>query len=82
MSDIDYQRLETILSGLGFVGRESKPSARVYFHPPSGAKLYYPAGRVSDHVLEHHLQATRMTLDQFGIASPSDFDGWLQRTAG
>jgi hypothetical protein len=81
MNDITYGRLHCVLTEMGFQLRESTPNVRIYLHPDTGAKLYYPVADPSALVLPHHLAATRMSLDQFVIASPSEFEGWLQRTA-
>ena len=82
MTETTYERLADVLSGLGFERHESNPGAILYVHPVAGAKLYYPVNGPTSPVLPHHLAATRMTLEWFGIATPTEFESRLQKSAG
>jgi hypothetical protein len=62
---------------LGFSSQEVQTS-RVYRRDDSDALIAIPVFPDSKEVLPHHLVAVRMTLDNFGIADPLDFDAQLQ----
>ncbi len=78
MPEVTYHQLDTVLQSLGFAVREPDPETRVYKHP-GGALLAFPI--IPDHVpvREHHLVATRMTLEAFGIADPPEFASRMQK---
>ncbi|MDY3553612.1 hypothetical protein GobsT_01050 [Gemmata obscuriglobus] len=75
MTDLTYSQLDTILRGLGFSVRNVDKNTRAYKHA-GGALLVLPVGQ--ERVIPHHLVATRMALDAFGIAEPPEFAAQLQ----
>jgi hypothetical protein len=81
-TDVTYGRLDTVLRGLGFSCRlvtHDPPPARVYEHNNSSAAIVLPAFPESDQVLEYHLVAVRVMLDNYGIANPTVFDAQLHK---
>jgi hypothetical protein len=78
MAAVTYRQLDSVLRALGFAVQEPDPEARVYEHP-GGALLIFPTLPANDPVREHHLVATRMTLEAFGIADPPEFTSRLQK---
>jgi hypothetical protein len=80
-TDVTYGQLDKVLRSLGFSCREvkGKPPARRYEHKETGAFLSVPPFPESERVLEHHLVAARVMLDQFGIADPNVFAAKLQK---
>jgi len=77
VSDLTYQQLDTALRALDFSVHQSDANTNVYRHTKSGAVLLLPA-RPANRVIPHHLVATRMTLDAYGIPLPPELAGQLQ----
>jgi hypothetical protein len=85
MSEVTYGRLDQVLRAFGFSvrlhkGDEFEGDARIYRHP-GGAILPLPAFPDDQMVSPLHLAAARVTLDNFGIASPLDFAARLQKAS-
>jgi hypothetical protein len=80
-TDITYGQLDRVLKSLGFSCRllTDEPPAKYYEHKASGAYLLIPPFPDSDNVLDHHLVAARLTLDNFGIADARIFESELQK---
>ncbi len=81
-TDVTYGQLDRVLRGLGFSCRlvtHDPPPARVYEHQESSAALILPAFPESDKVLEYHLVAARVMLDNYGIVDPTAFDAKLHK---
>ena len=78
MTTVTYRQLDSVLRALGFTAQDLDPEAREYKHP-GGALLIFPILPANDSVREHHLVATRMTLEAFGIADPPEFVSRLQK---
>jgi hypothetical protein len=81
-TDVTYGQLDTVLRGLGFSCRlvtQEPPPARVYEHQESGAAIILPAFPEKDKVLEYHLVAARVMLENYGIAEPRAFDAKLHK---
>ncbi len=78
MPEVTYHQLDTVLRSLGFAVREPDPDTRVYKHP-GGALLAFPTTPDHAPVREHHLVASRMTLEMFGIADAPEFASRLQK---
>jgi hypothetical protein len=75
-TDVTYGQLDAVLRGLGFACRlvtHDPPPARVYEHHESGASIILPAFPEQEKVLEYHLVAARVLLDNYGIADPTTF---------
>ena len=81
MPEITYGQLTEILRSLGFTIHEPEPGARVYKHAQSGAMIFLPIFPDNDRVYGHHLTATQMTLDGFGIASKPEFASRLLKAS-
>ena len=75
MPEVTYGRLDAVLRSLGFSASVFEKDTRVYKHPSTGALVTFPIYPDSKPVLPHHLVATRMTLDGFGIVSPPGIRG-------
>jgi hypothetical protein len=73
-----YGRLDAILRTLGFTVGVHEKTTRVYKHANSGALITFPIFPASQSVAAHHLVATQMTLDAFGIATPRELASQLQ----
>src|SRR5262249_4863690 len=83
LSQITYGKLDEILRSFGFdawVNTTSEPPARVYAHLASGAMFFLPLVLLTDHAQPWHVVGVRMTLDNFGIAPPAEFDRRLLQT--
>ena len=80
-TDVTYGQLDKVLRSLGFSCRlvQGRPPARHYEHAATGAFLTVPPFPQSDPVMEHHLVAARVMLDEFGIADPTVFAAKLQK---
>lgn len=80
-TEITYGQLERVLKALGFSCRllTDDPPAKLYEHKGSGAYLTLPPFPESDYVLDHHLAAAKITLDNFGIADARIFETELQK---
>ena len=81
MPETTYGQLTDILRSLGFTIHEPEPGVRVYKHAESGALLILPVYPDNDRVYGHHLTATQMTLDGFGIASKQEFSSRLLKAS-
>jgi hypothetical protein len=82
MPKITYGKLDEIIRSFGFEGwtnESSKPPARVYKHEASGAMFLLPVTPDDEEVQAWHLVGIRMTLDNFGVAAPAEFDSRLQK---
>lgn len=80
--DVTYGQLDAVLRGLGFSCRlvtHEPPPARVYEHQQSGAAIILPAFSETDKVLEYHLVAVRVMLDNYGIADSATLDAKLHQ---
>lgn len=79
-TDVTYGQLDKVLRSLGFSCHPAKqePPGRIYEHK-SGAIILLPDYPETDRVLEHHLVAARLELDNFGLADPSMFAAKLQK---
>lgn len=80
-TDITYGQLDRVLKSLGFSCRllTDDPPAKLYEHKASGAYLTVPPFPDSDKVLDYHLAAAKLTVDNFGIANKQIFDAELQK---
>lgn len=78
MTEVTYGRLDATLRALGFAATVFENDTRVYKHAPSGALVMFPLLPDSEAVRPHHLVATRMTLEWFGVAEPPEFAARLQ----
>ncbi len=79
--DVTYGQLEQVLRAFGFTCRpgSNDPPGRIYEHKKAGAIIMLPAFPESDQVYEHHLEAARSELNNFGIADPTTFAAKLQK---
>jgi hypothetical protein len=75
---LTYGQLDAALRALGFTVGEFVHDSRVYKHLRSGALIVFPILPNGQPVRPHHLVATRMTLDGFGIAAPPELAAQLQ----
>ena len=82
MPEITYGELYAIIRSFGFISYEPQPGTRVYKHANSGALLVLPIFPDKDRVYGHHLTATGMTLDGYGIASKQEFASRLWKASG
>lgn len=80
MPKVTYGRLDQVLRALGFSVRDPDPETRVYEHE-SGARLIIPVFPERKMAYPHHLAATRMILDYFGIMDPPEFESRLQKAS-
>ena len=80
-TDFTYRQLDQVLRSLGFACRPARhePPGRVYEHEATGAVIMLPAVSESDKVLEHHLAAVRVELDNFGLADATALAAELQK---
>lgn len=78
MPETTYGRLDAVLRKLGFTVGVFENDTRVYKHPKSGALISFPIFPESQAVSPHHLVATQMALDAFGIATPPELATQLQ----
>jgi hypothetical protein len=80
-TEVTYGQLDKVLRSLGFTCREVQkdPPARRYEHKESGALVTIPPLPMDDFVLDHHLLAARMIVDQFGVADREIFDAKLKK---
>ena len=80
-TDVTYGQLDRVLKVLGFSCRllMDEPPTRVYEHKASGALLMIPPFPDTDNVLDYHLAAAKLTLDNFGIADARVFATELQQ---
>ena len=80
-TEITYGQLDKVLRSLGFSCRPSKqdPPGLVYEHKETGAVIMLPSSPESNKVLEHHLVAARIEVENFGIADSTVFAAKLQR---
>jgi hypothetical protein len=78
MPETTYGQLDAALRRLGFTVGVYEGGTYVYKHPKSGALLTFPILPDDQPVRPHHLVATRMTLDAFGIAAPPELAAQLQ----
>jgi hypothetical protein len=80
-TDVTYGQLDRVLKSLGFSYRllTDDPPAKLYEHTASGAFVTFPPFPDDDYVWDHHLAFAKLTLDNFGIASPKLFDKELQK---
>jgi hypothetical protein len=80
-TDVTYGQLDRVLRSLGFTCRPgaNDPPGRIYEHKIAGAIIMLPPFPESDKVYEHHLEAARSELENFGIADPTTFDTKLQK---
>lgn len=76
-----YGQLDRLLRGWGFICREVELTVptRVYEHKDTGAMLMMPPFPMSDKVVDYHLAAAKIELDNFGIIDAKDFDAELQK---
>jgi hypothetical protein len=74
-TEVTYGQLDRVLKSLGFSCRllADDPPAKLYEHKASGAYLTVPPFPDGDNVLDYHLAAARITLDNFGIADAGIF---------
>ena len=79
MPEVTYHQLDVVLRALGFTVREPDPDTRVYKHPRPARSFAFPTLPDRTPVREHHLVASRMTLEAFGIADPPEFAMRLQK---
>lgn len=82
-SDVTYQQLDKVLRSLSFTKRLSKsePAQIVYEHKASGAIIMIPSLPDTSKVIDFQLIGARVTLDQFGLMDPKEFDAELQRAS-
>ncbi len=80
-TDVTYGQLDKVLRSLGFSCRPAQhdPPGRIYEHPEAGAMIMLPAFRDSDKVYQHHLEASRLELENFGLADATVFAAKLQK---
>lgn len=80
-TDFTYGQLDRVLRSLGFTRRllSKDPPALRYEHKDTGAIISLPPFPETDRVLDYHLIATRVTLDNFGIAEPKVFAAELEK---
>jgi hypothetical protein len=80
-TDFTYQQLFRVLRAFGFRRRLKRcdPPTR-YFAHESGALLTFPRLPRQEGVWEYHLVVVRVTLSNWGIAEPEDFDHELQKS--
>jgi hypothetical protein len=78
---VTYAQLHRALSSLGVSRRLDKNHrpANVYEHPEVGTLIALAAYPERERVLDFHLVALRMMLDNFGIADATVFDAELQK---
>ena len=84
-TEVTYGQIDKMLRSHGFSvrldnGDDRHPPARVYKHE-SGALLLLPPFPEEQKVYPHHLVATRVTLDNYNLVSPLDFDAELQKAS-
>ncbi len=73
MVEVTYGRLDEVLRSLGFTVRLTKePKAQLYEHKETGALLAFPIFKNTAKVLPRHLAATRMVLETYDSAEPTD----------
>jgi hypothetical protein len=80
-TEVTYGQLDRALRSLGFSRKvfERDGTGVRYEHKETGALILLPLFPNDDHVLDYHLVAVRVTLDNFGVADPSVFDAKLQK---
>jgi hypothetical protein len=80
-TNVTYGQLDKVLRSLGFTCRpgNNDPPGHIYEHKKAGAIVMLPAFLDSDKVYEHHLEAARLELNDFGIANAAAFDAKLQK---
>jgi hypothetical protein len=80
-TEVTYGQLDRVLRSLGFSCRPAQedPPGRIYEHPEAGAMILLPAFHDSDKVYEHHLEAARLELENFGLADATVFAAKLQK---
>lgn len=81
-TEVTYGQLDRVLRSFGLTCRlytADPPPALVYEHKDLGQILTLPPFPEDDAVLEYHLVAARVLLDNFGIAAPTAFDAALRK---
>jgi hypothetical protein len=78
---ITYERLERLLSDLGFVKRRLPERGLVFDHATSDTLLFLPDGRPGDLVRPAHLMAARRTLEERGLLTADAFENMLAQPA-
>jgi hypothetical protein len=80
-TDVTYGQLDRVLKSLGFSCRliASEPPTRFYEHKASGAELMLPPFPDNERVVDYHLVAARLTLENYGIANKDTFTSALQK---
>ena len=80
-ADVTYGQLDKVLRSFGFKRHELDPNGKGirYDHEKAGTWITLPLFPEEDHVLVHHLNHVRSTLNDFGIAAPSVFEAKLQK---
>jgi hypothetical protein len=80
-TEITYGQLDKVLRSFGFSRRvfETDGKGVRYEHQETGARITLPWFPNEDHVLDHHLAAVRLTLENFGVAAPSVFEAKLKK---
>lgn len=82
MGKVTYGQLDEVLRSLGFTAwtnEQSTPKARVYKHELTGALIVLPVMPRNKVAIGAHLVGVRSTLDDFGIATPKEFEEILQK---
>lgn len=77
MATVTYALLDEVVRSFGFTVRTnetSRPPARVYKHEASGAGFLLPVTPDDEEVQAWHIVGIRMTLDNFSVAPPAEFD--------
>jgi hypothetical protein len=79
-TNVTYRKLDHVLRSFGFTNRllKEEPPARVYRHKESAAMIMLPLFPETDRVLDYHLIAARVMLDNSGIVEPKVFDAALE----
>lgn len=78
MIQLTYGRLDQLLRSLGFSVRLSPRGGKGYVHE-TGALVAVPAFPDDKLVMPHHLLATQVALDGFGIPVPAELAPPTQR---
>jgi hypothetical protein len=75
---VTFGRLKEFLESFGFT-HEHVPGVRELFTHPCGTILLYPAYRVNQYVLLHHLMMTRRQLVENGfVENDKEFERQLE----
>ncbi len=80
-TEVTYGQLDRVLRSLGFSCRPARqdPPGRIYEHKETGAMIMLPLFPESDKVYEHHLEAARLEVENFGLADATVFAAKLQK---